>query len=72
MCLHYRQTLIRLHYVATDLFANYFREAIENMDEETYEIYIKYHLKMCERMDMTGVSHHSIDVVKKYVPPLVP
>jgi ubiquinone/menaquinone biosynthesis C-methylase UbiE len=33
--------VFRLHYIATDLFTNYFREVIETMDERTYEIYIK-------------------------------
>ena len=55
----------RLHYVATDLFTNYFRKTIEEMDNETYSNYIKYHLKICEREDMVGISHHSIDVLKK-------
>ena len=55
----------RLHYVATDLYTNYFRKTIEEMDNETYNIYIKYHLKICEREDMVGISHHSIDVLKK-------
>lgn len=58
--------VFRLHYVATDLFTNYFRNMINNMDEETYDMYIKYHLTICERMDMTGITHHSIDVLRKY------
>jgi 2-polyprenyl-3-methyl-5-hydroxy-6-metoxy-1,4-benzoquinol methylase len=58
--------VFRLHYVATDLFTDYIRETIDTMDEKTFEIYIKYHLKMCERMDMTGITNHSLDIVKKY------
>jgi 2-polyprenyl-3-methyl-5-hydroxy-6-metoxy-1,4-benzoquinol methylase len=58
--------IFRLHYVATDLFTNYFPKIIDNMDEKTYELYIKYHLLMCERMDVTGITHHSIDILRKH------
>jgi ubiquinone/menaquinone biosynthesis C-methylase UbiE len=58
--------VFRLHYVATDLYTNYFREAIDAMDERTYEIYIKYHIKMCERSDVVGITHHSLDILKKH------
>jgi 2-polyprenyl-3-methyl-5-hydroxy-6-metoxy-1,4-benzoquinol methylase len=55
----------RLHYVATDLYTNYFSETVDLMDERTFEIYLNYHLKMCERKDMVGITHHSLDIVKK-------
>jgi 2-polyprenyl-3-methyl-5-hydroxy-6-metoxy-1,4-benzoquinol methylase len=58
--------VFRLHYVATDLFTNYFRETIDAMDEQTYEMYIKYHIKMCERSDIVGITHHSLDILRKY------
>lgn len=55
----------RLHYVATDGFTNFMRETIEKMDEETFDIYMRYHLSICERTDMVGLTHHSLDVLKK-------
>lgn len=55
----------RLHYVATDGFTNFMRETVKKMDEETFDIYIKYHLAICERTDMVGLTHHSLDVLKK-------
>ena len=55
----------RLHYVATDGFTNFMRETIEQMDDETFDIYMKYHLTICERQDMVGFTHHSLDVLRK-------
>lgn len=55
----------RLHYVATDSATNFMRETVDAMDDEVFEIYLKYHFKMCEREDLIGATHHSLDVVKK-------
>lgn len=55
----------RLHYVGTDMAAHYIRETIDGMDDETFDLYMKYHLSICERPDMVGVSNHSLDVVRK-------
>ena len=35
------------------------------MDNETYELYLKYHFKTCERQDLIGLSHHTLDVLRK-------
>ena len=35
------------------------------MTNEAYEIYIKYHLATCERADLTGYSHHTLDIFRK-------
>ncbi len=55
----------QLHYVATDGYTNHMRETVDNMDDRMYEMYIKYHLAVCERQDMIGLSHHTLDIFKK-------
>ena len=30
-----------------------------------YELYLKYHLATCERQDMIGYSHHTLDIFRK-------
>ncbi len=55
----------RLHYVGTDMATHYMREAIDEMDEELYQLYLKYHFTICERPDMVGTSHHILDVFQK-------
>lgn len=55
----------RLCFTATDGYACHMREAIDKMDDETYELYLKYHFKNCERQDLIGMSHHTLDVLRK-------
>ena len=55
----------RLHYVATDGVARLIREELNAMDENTFELYLKYHFATCEREDMVGVTNHSLDILKK-------
>ncbi len=55
----------QLHFVGTDMYTNYFQELIDGMDDETYALYLKYHFAICERPDMTGMSHHTLDVLRK-------
>jgi ubiquinone/menaquinone biosynthesis C-methylase UbiE len=55
----------RLHFVATDLATNYMRNTIDNMDERMFEIYMNYHFSICERPDLVGATHHSLDVFAK-------
>lgn len=55
----------RLHFLATDGYTCHMKEAVDQMDEETYELYLKYHFKTCERQDLIGISHHTLDVLRK-------
>ena len=54
-----------LHFAAADGYANHMREALAQMDEQTYALYLRYHLATCERPDMVGISHHTIDIFRK-------
>lgn len=55
----------RLHYVGTDMATNYMRPVIDEMDDEFFAVYLKYHFYICERADMVGTSHHILDVFRK-------
>ena len=55
----------QLHFVATDGYTNHMRETVDKMDDKTYEIYLKYHFATCERQDMVGFSHHTLDIFRK-------
>lgn len=55
----------RLHYVGTDMATNYMRQVIDEMDEEFFQLYLRYHFTICERSDMVGVSHHVLDIQRK-------
>ena len=60
-----RFSVTRLHYVGTDMATNYMRETVDAMDDEMFELYLKYHFAICERPDCVGVSHHILDVLRK-------
>lgn len=55
----------QLHFVASDGYTNHMRATVDNMDDRMYEIYVKYHLATCERPDMVGYSHHTLDIFRK-------
>ena len=55
----------RLHYVATDGCARLIRDAIDNMDNDTFELFLKYHFATCEREDLLGITSHSLDIFRK-------
>ncbi len=55
----------RLHFVGTDLATNYIRDAVDAMDEDTFQLYLKYHFTICERADLVGASHHFLDIFRK-------
>ena len=55
----------RLHYVATDLYTNYMRDTVDAMDDKTFALYLSYHFSICERSDMVGITHHSLDIFHK-------
>jgi hypothetical protein len=55
----------QLHFVAAEGYAKHMDAALADMDEETYRLFLRYHLATCERADMVGISHHTIDIFRK-------
>ena len=55
----------RIKIVATDGATSYMRETIDAMDEKTFEMWLKYHFTVCERMDLIGATSHSLDILRK-------
>lgn len=55
----------QLAFAATDGLSHFMRETIEAMEEDVYQLYLDYHLTICERPDMAGWSHHTLDVFRK-------
>lgn len=50
---------------ASDGPSDYMRSYINNMDEETFNGFIDYHLKTCERKELLGASSHVVDILAK-------
>ena len=57
--------LERIQIISADGPANYMRPILNAMDDETYELFIQYHLSTCERPDLMGASAHTLDILRK-------
>lgn len=55
----------RLHYIGTDMATHYMQSVVDEMTDELFNLYLQYHFTICERSDMTGVSHHILDIFQK-------
>ena len=51
--------------ITPDGCANYIRDVLNKMDENTFNEFIKYHLSTCERYEMIGSAAHTLDILKK-------
>ena len=43
---------------------NYLEEYYNNYDE-TFGKWMEYHFATCERQDLIGASHHTLDILRK-------
>ena len=57
--------LTRVKIIAQDGPSDYIRPILNKMDAETFDIYIKYHMSICERYELIGASSHVLDILKK-------
>lgn len=55
----------RIKLISADGPANYMRPILNSIDEETYKLFIEYHLSTCERADLLGASAHTLDILRK-------
>ena len=55
----------RIRLVATDGASHYYKELIDAMDDETFGRWMDYHFTICERRDLVGASHHTLDILQK-------
>ena len=64
---YYKDTLNlkRVKILSQDGPTDYLRSTINKMDDETFELYYKYHLSICERKELLGSSSHVLDILKK-------
>ena len=60
------QTVLeRVQIIAPDGPANYMRQVLNAMDQETFELFIRYQMSVCERPELLGASAHTVDILKK-------
>lgn len=56
--------LQRRKLISSDGAANYMRQTLKEMDEETFERFMEYHLATCERQDLIGAGAHTVDILQ--------
>lgn len=57
--------LERIQIITPDGPANFIRPFLNALTEEEFDMFIKYHLSICERQDILGASAHTLDVLRK-------
>lgn len=60
-----KANLKRVKILSQDGPSDYIRPIINKMDDETFDIYLRYHFKTCERKELLGASSHVLDILKK-------
>lgn len=56
--------LERIQMIGVDGAANYIRRQINALDEESFELFIKYQFSICERADLMGANAHVVDILR--------
>lgn len=56
--------LKRIKIISSDGASNYLRPYLNKLDEDSYNLFIKYQLSICERPDLLGASTHLVDIVR--------
>lgn len=57
--------LERIKIVSPDGPANYMRPILNAMDEESFQLFVQYHLATCERQDLIGAGAHTLDILRR-------
>lgn len=57
--------LERYKIISPDGPANYMRPVLNAMDEETFKLFVEYHLATCERQELVGAGAHTVDILEK-------
>lgn len=55
--------LKRIKVFAPDGAADFMRRELNALDEESFELFIKYQMAVCERSDLIGASSHTVDLL---------
>lgn len=65
MALNEAVGLKRIQIISADGPADYMRPVLNAMDEETFWLFVDYHLSTCERPELLGAGAHTLDILRK-------
>ena len=55
--------LTREKIISPDGASDYMRPVLNAMDDETFELFVNYHLSICERFELVGAGAHTLDIL---------
>ena len=55
----------RIKIISQDGPTEYLKKEINKMDNETFDLYLKYHMSTCERKELLGSGRHILDIIQK-------
>lgn len=56
--------IARYKIIAADGAATYMRQMLRSLDDDEFQLFLKYHYATCERLDLIGASWHTVDILK--------
>lgn len=62
--LNAKSGLTREKIISPDGPSDFMRPTLNAMDEETFQLFVGYHLSVCERPDLIGAGSHTLDILK--------
>lgn len=57
--------LERIKVISADGPTEYMRPVINAMDDETFRLFVEYHMTVCERPELVGAGAHTVDILRK-------
>ena len=51
--------------ISADGPSDFMRRELNEMSEDEFQAFIKYHLSNCQRPELLGASSHTVDILKK-------
>ena len=57
--------LKRIKIINQDGPTEYIKDTINKMDDETFNLFLDYHFKTCERIELLGTGRHVLDILQK-------
>ncbi|MBE5959745.1 MAG: class I SAM-dependent methyltransferase [Lachnospiraceae bacterium] len=55
----------RVKIISPDGPANHMRQILNSLSDEEFDMFVKYQMSVCERMDLIGASAHTVDILQK-------
>lgn len=57
--------LKRINIISQDGPSEYLKKTINKMNDETFNLFLDYHFKTCERKELLGAGRHILDILQK-------